>query len=94
MPVSSRRPPLRQRLTELLDLPKDIVLDLPRISIVGDLQLLVENHRGLLEYDPERVVIGMNQGRLLVRGKELIIGAVHADEMTITGQLVAIEFLR
>ena len=89
-----RRPPLRQRLSELLDLPKDVVLNLPRISVVGDVQLLIENHRGLLEYDPDHVLVGMNEGRLLIRGRDLILGVVHADEMTITGQLTSIEFLR
>lgn len=92
--MTTRRPRLGQRLSELLDLPKDIFLDLPRISVIGDLQLVVENHRGLLQYDPDRVVVGMNQGRLVIRGSDLGIGSVNGDAMIITGQLLAIEFRR
>lgn len=92
--VASPRPPLRQRLSELFDLPKDLFLNLPRISVVGDLQIVIENHRGLLRYDPDQVVIGVNNGRLVVRGDELSIGMVNADEMTINGRLHAVEFRR
>lgn len=85
---------LRQRLAEALDLPQDVVLDLPRIIAVGHLQVIVQNQRGLVEYTPERVVLGLTAGRLVVRGEELRIGSVTAEEVTITGQVRAIEFVR
>lgn len=85
---------LRQRLADVLDLPKDVVLDLPRVIAVGHLQVIVQNQRGLVEYTPERVVLGLASGRLVVRGEELRIGAVTAEEVTITGQVRAIEFVR
>lgn len=92
--MRARRFSWREPLAELFDLPRDVVLDLPRISVVGDLQLLVQNHRGVVEYAPERVVIDMQRGRLVVRGEELTIGAVDAEEITITGRLAAIEMER
>ena len=94
MAVASRRTGWQQRLADLLDLPRDVVLDLPRISVIGDLQLLVQNHRGVLEYAADRVVIAMRHGRLVVRGEDLTIGTVNPEEITITGQLAAIEFQR
>lgn len=92
--MDHRRPPLRQRLGDWFDLPRDIFLDLPRISVVGDLQVLVENHRGLLQYDAGRVTIGMSEGRLVIRGAELGIGVVNPEAMIVTGRLSAIEFHR
>lgn len=88
------RPGLRQRVADLLDLPKDVVLDLPRVVAVGHLQVLVQNHRGLVEYTPERVVAALAVGRLVVSGEELRIGQVTAEELTVTGQIRAIEFAR
>lgn len=85
---------LRHRLAEALDLPKDVVLDLPRVIAVGHLQVLVDNHRGLLEYSPVRVVIALASGRLAVTGEDLRIGTVSAEEVTVTGEIRAIEFLR
>lgn len=86
--------PLRSRLAELLDLPRDVVLNLPRISLVGDLQVLIQNHRGVHEYTPARVVIGMEHGLIEIVGRGLVIGAIHPEEITVTGRLDGIQLLR
>ncbi|HLS88154.1 MAG TPA: sporulation protein YqfC [Sphingobacteriaceae bacterium] len=88
------KPPLRSRLAELLDMPRDVVLNLPRISVVGDLQVLVQNHRGVKEYTPERVIIGMESGLIVISGRELVISNIHVEEITITGRLDGVQLLR
>lgn len=85
---------LRARLAEALDLPRDVVLDLPRVICVGHLQVIVQNPRGLVEYTPERVVLALATGRLVIRGEELRIGTVSEEEVTVTGQVRAVEFVR
>ena len=42
------------RLGKLLEMPKDSVLNLPRISLFGNLQCCVEKHQGILHYNAER----------------------------------------
>ena len=99
-PEPERRPPvrsvagLRRRLAEALDMPPDVVLDVPRLIAVGHLQVLVQNYRGLVEYTPDRVVLGTTPGRLAVRGEDLRIGTISDEEIIITGQIAAIEFVR
>lgn len=88
------KPPLRSRLAELLDMPRDVVLNLPRISVVGDLQVLVQNHRGVKEYTPDRVIIGMENGLIVISGRELVISNIHVEEITITGRLDGVQLLR
>jgi len=83
---------LRRALTDGLDLPGDIVFDLPRVTLLGHLQLTVENHRGLLEFLPERVAIGTRSGRLVVVGRELMVGVVRDGEITVTGMLTEVRF--
>ena len=94
MAVPARRPAWRKQLAEFLDLPRDVVLDLPRVSIIGGLQVLVQNHRGLVEYLPERVVVAVKGGRLTVRGEDLVIAGVDAEELMVTGRVAAVEFRR
>ena len=88
-------PPVRrllQHVTRALDLPQDIVFDLPRITVVGGLQMTIENHRGLIEFSPTRVIVATTRGRVVVGGEELRIGVVHDEEITLAGQLRSIEF--
>lgn len=39
---------LRSELADFFELPKDILLDLPRLTLLGNLRLVIENHRGLI----------------------------------------------
>jgi sporulation protein YqfC len=86
--------PFLARLVETLDLPKDLVFDLPRITIVGGLQVTVENHRGLVEFTPTRVTVATRDGRIVIEGRELGIGVVHEEEITVTGELASVTFQR
>lgn len=91
------RPPrqsFRQRLASTLEMPKDIILDLPRVIVLGDLQVTVENHRGVVRYSPEQVVVGMSKGRIQIAGDDLVIGVIHEEEITVTGLLDSITFQR
>lgn len=98
--AAGRRPrarggrPTLGRLLEALELPGDLVLDVPRLTVVGALQLTVENHRGLVEYQPDRVSIAVAPGRIRVEGEDLEIGIVAAQEVTVLGRLRQITFLR
>lgn len=85
-------PEWKRRLTELLELPADVTLDLPRVLIIGQLHLTVENHRGLVEYSEERVIIGVPTGRLVVLGDDLAIGFIDANEVTVLGQIRSVRF--
>lgn len=83
---------LRTAVANALDLPKELVFDLPRMTLVGALQFTVENHRGLLEFLPERVAIGMRGGRVVITGRELSVGVVRDGEIIVTGRLEAVRF--
>ncbi len=83
---------LRALVADALDLPKDLLFDLPRITLVGALQFTVENHRGLLEFLPDRVAIGTNGGRVVVTGQQLTVGVVRDGEIIVTGRLEAVRF--
>lgn len=85
-------PEWKRRLTELLELPADVTLDLPRVLIIGQIHLTVENHRGLVEYSEERVIIGVPTGRLVVYGDDLAIGFIDASEVTVLGQVRSVQF--
>jgi len=95
-PMNTRREAggLRKGVAEFFELPKEIVLDLPKITMVGDLQMIVENHRGIVEYSSERVVIAVSDGHLVLTGEELMIGFVYQEEITITGRFRRVEFCR
>ncbi len=82
---------LRQELSEALELPLDVSLDLPKVTIVGDLGVLIENHRGLVHYSPDRIVIGVGKGQIAILGRSLEIEEVSKEDMIVRGRLGSIQ---
>ncbi len=83
---------IKSSLSEIFDLPKDIVLDLPRITMLGNLQIYIENHKGIIEYNKQRIRINTNNGVLRITGKDMFIRTIVTEEVIIVGEIENIEF--
>lgn len=82
---------LRQELSEILELPLDVSMDLPKVTIVGDLGVLIQNHRGLIQYSPEKIVIGVGKGQIAILGRSLQIEEVSKEDMIVRGTLGSVQ---
>ncbi|MDR5657981.1 sporulation protein YqfC [Serpentinicella sp. ANB-PHB4] len=83
---------IKKSLAELLELPKDVMLDLPKITLIGQLQVYIENHKGILEYSTTRIRINTKNGILRVSGKNLTIKNIIVEEIVIVGEISQVEF--
>jgi len=82
---------LRKWTATILDLPQDVALDLPRITMIGGLQLTVENHRGILHFSPDTLRLAMDGGELEITGRELIIRNIRAEEVFVEGRILGVQ---
>ena len=64
-----------------LGLPMDIAAGLPHLEV-----------NGFLEYNRERIVIGLNIGSLTVVGSGLEIRQMHRERLTIIGQIDSLTY--
>lgn len=83
----------RKNVTEALELPKEIMLNLPLISLVGREEVTIENYKGILEYGEETVRIGTAAGVLRLTGSGLCLKQLSAECMVVTGKIEALCFL-
>lgn len=81
-------------LAHFLELPKELVMGLPRITMLGDIQMIVENHRGIIEYTAERVRIGTSIGELQVTGSGLTLRAIYPEEISVDGKIRGIALVK
>ncbi|MDD2503106.1 MAG: sporulation protein YqfC [Clostridia bacterium] len=84
---------MKSTVSDFFELPKDITLNLPRISMVGSNQMLVENHKGVIEYVPQRIRVNSSIGVIRVQGREMELKNIAADDIMITGDISMIEFI-
>lgn len=79
-----------ERTAQLFDIPGQTV-GLPRVELTGRHELRMENHRGILAYDAQEIVVGAGKMMVRVRGRDLTLGAMSARELLITGTIVSVE---
>lgn len=82
----------KEDLVETLELPKDLVYGAVLVSITGQQEMLVENYRGILEYNKNHISLQTKTCRLIVRGKNLNISYYTNEEMKITGQIDSLQY--
>ena len=85
---------LLARASRLFDLPADAVAGVPRVEEVGDGELRMGPHRGILAYGPEEIHISGGSLVVVVRGGGLELRAMTPEELLITGTIVTVEFMR
>ncbi len=78
---------LRRELSEFLELPLDVSLDLPRVVILGDLGVLIENHRGLMHYSGDKLVVGVGLGQISILGESLEVEEISREDMVVRGAI-------
>ena len=84
---------LLRAVTDIFDLPPDLLMGLPRISLAGREDMFVENHRGIIECTQTRIRFQTNAGIVKVTGTELELKHVGAERIAIHGGIDSVEFV-
>ena len=74
-----------------LGLPGDLLGDVPRLTLTGNSQALVENHKELLSYTEEAVELGCGKLRLRIRGEGLRLQTMDREELLVAGRIFSVE---
>jgi sporulation protein YqfC len=84
---------VRRWMTEKMDLPQDVMMDLPRITMIGQIHIYIENHRGLLAFSDRELRLLLKQGQLLVKGKGFVIKTILPEEILLEGKIDQVMFI-
>ncbi|GAB3795370.1 sporulation protein YqfC [Virgibacillus kimchii] len=80
-------------LIKYLALPSDVVLELPRITIVGNLHVYVENHQGLITYSETELKLKSNKGYIRITGTSFVLKMMLPEEILLEGMIKEVEFI-
>ena len=78
---------------ERLEIPVFGLHGLPRLTLTGDRELLVEQHRGLTRYSAEEITIALQKGSVRLTGKNLRLVAMDKEAVLIAGEIRCLEYL-
>lgn len=80
-----RKHEFAHHVVETLELPKDLIYHAAIVTVTGNRELMIENYKGILEYEKERIRIQAKGCRISINGKNLNIQYYTNEEMKITG---------
>jgi len=83
---------LKTKLADYLSFPKDIMLDLPKITTIGNIHTYIENHQGVVSYDFEKIILQSKIGQIKIIGSSLVIKKMVHKELFLEGEIIEIIF--
>ncbi|TDX51067.1 sporulation protein YqfC [Orenia marismortui] len=82
----------KEVFAKVFELPQEVVLNLPRISLTGNLQIEIENHRGIIKYNSDFIKVRVYHGQIIIKGEKLIIESLEKDILRIEGKITDLSF--
>ncbi len=85
---------MSRTVIDVLELPKDILFGIPYLTFHGNLELIVENHRGLINYEETEISILAKENTILIKGSGMVIVEYSRDTIVIRGHLDEVAFVK
>ena len=82
----------RELFTEKLDLPKDVILNLPKITIVGNTEITIENHKGIILFERNIIKINTKVKVINIEGENFEILYIGDSTITISGKFKSVGY--
>ena len=84
----------KRRLDKILEIPEEVSTNVPKITITGFSEIILENYKGILEYEEFFASISTHIGIVNINGYNLNLEKMTNDDIKITGQIESIELDR
>ena len=82
------------KIDKILELPKEICSNIPKLSITGFDEIIIENFKGILEYEEFFVRISTHIGIININGYGLNLENMTEDDIKVTGKIESIDIER
>lgn len=78
---------MQSLFAEALEVPEELALDLPRITLLGNISLEVENHKGIISYSAREVRLRVSDGYLIAHGNGFKLRSISKMDATLEGEI-------
>ena len=85
---------MKKKIDKLLELPQEVYSNVPKIIITGFDEMIIENFKGILEYEEFFVRINTHIGIININGYNLNLENMTDDDIKITGKIESFDLER
>lgn len=92
MQNSGRKKVSPNKINKLLEIPQEVYSSIPKITVIGFEQMLIENYKTILAYQDFYIRLNTELGILNINGFNLNLKEMTKDDLLITGKIESIDF--
>ena len=80
------------KLERILEMPIEVTTSNPKITILGFSELLIENFKGIIEYEDYLIKINTFIGIVIIEGDKLNLNQITENDVSVNGEIEKIYF--
>lgn len=80
------------KINRILEIPQEVVSNIPKVTVVGFEQMVIENYKAILEYQDFYIRLSTEIGILNINGFNLNLKEMTTDDLQISGKIDSIDF--
>lgn len=84
---------LKKGLIKYMALPHDIILELPRITMIGQIHVYIENHQGLEVFTENELKLKAPKGYIQITGTSFVLKMMYPAEVLLEGTISDVKFV-
>ncbi len=81
----------KSKINSILEMPREIDKKEPKITIISFDEMLIENYKGILEYDEFYIKVDTPIGIVSINGYKLTLEQITDEDIGIKGTIKSIE---
>lgn len=82
------------KINRILEMPQEVYTDIPKITITGFNEMIIENFKGILEYEDYYIRINTSLGTININGYELRLENMTNDDIKVKGKVESVDIER
>lgn len=79
-------------VSKFLEIPREVISNVPKITVTGFDEVLIENFKGILEYEDYFARISTNIGIININGFNLKLNQMTDDDILVSGRIENLDF--
>ena len=91
---NKRNGKISNKINKLLEVPREVSCEEPKITIIGFDEMLIENYKGILEYEEFYIKISTELGNININGYNLSLEQVTEDDILVKGTIESFDIDR
>ena len=80
------------KVSKFLEIPREVISNVPKITITGFDEILIENFKGIIEYEDFFARISTAIGNININGFNLKLNQMTDDNLLVSGKIENIDF--